>query len=155
MSKKTADHNSRVGESKITRAAIEGVDIPAHLVVEEDMRPYLELILSCREYSSWNGPDLAKAVSLARTQRDIERLYLEVAEEGDVIKNDRGTPIVNPKHNLLETMVRREVALSRALHVHAEATKGRSREGAKKAQSQQGKLVAIKGADKGLIAGLQ
>lgn len=54
-------------------------------------------------------------------QRDID-------VEGDIIKNEPGTPIVNPRHSLLETLSRRSIALSRMLHVHAEATVGNSRD---------------------------
>ncbi|MGC6693181.1 hypothetical protein ACPYIY_32385, partial [Burkholderia pseudomallei] len=61
-----------------------------------------------------------------RTQADISRLILELENEGDILENARGTPVVNPKHNLLETLTRLAVPLSRALHVHADPTVGRS-----------------------------
>jgi hypothetical protein len=75
--------------------------------------------------------DLAKAANLARCQADIERISAELNNEGDTVRNERGTQIVNPKHSLLETLTRREIALSRAIHVHAEATVGKSEDAAK------------------------
>ncbi len=73
--------------------------------------------MQARAATTWNNADLALAANLARTQADISRLSLELENEGDILENARGTPVVNPKHNLLETLTRRAVALSRALHV--------------------------------------
>lgn len=89
-------------------------------------------IVRARDYKSWTAIDLEHAANLASCLCDLERLRHEVRAEGDIIKNDRGTPIVNPKHSLLETLSRRSVALSRMLHVHAEATVGKSEDHAKR-----------------------
>jgi hypothetical protein len=59
-------------------------------------------------------------------------LLNEIAKEGDTLVNAKGTVTLNPKHNLLEVMTRRVIALSKAVHVHAEATQGRSRDAGKK-----------------------
>jgi hypothetical protein len=80
------------------------------------------------------------AGNLARAKADVERIQSEIDAEGDVIENQRGTPVLNPKHALLEVLSRRAVALSRMLHVHAEATNGNSRD-------QKGKLAAQKKAE--------
>lgn len=81
-----------------------------------------------RARDTWTDADLTTAAGLARSQADIERLQTEVDAEGFTIPSGNGTPIVNPKHKLLETLTRRAVSLSRVLHVHAEATVGRSRD---------------------------
>jgi phage terminase small subunit len=65
---------------------------------------------------------------MARAQADIERLQAELDTEGFTITNNKGNVLVNPKHKLLETLTRRVVSMSRVLHVHAEATVGRSRD---------------------------
>lgn len=88
-------------------------------------------IVRARAYDTWTDVDLAKAANLARCQADIERISAELNDEGDTVRNERGTQIVNPKHSLLETLTRREIALSRAIHVHAEATVGKSEDAAK------------------------
>jgi hypothetical protein len=54
------------------------------------------------------------------------RLQQEIDVEGDMLEGE-----VNPKHKLIETLSRRSVALSRMLHVHAQATVGRSEDAAK------------------------
>lgn len=99
---------------------------PAHVYLRDCDKPYWRSIVCARDYSAWIESDLEQAANLARCKADIDRLSREISQEGDVVVNQRGTQIVNPKHQLLETLSRRSVALSRMLHVHAEATEGDS-----------------------------
>ena len=155
--KKSDDHNTATKTAQLTQAAIAGVDVPSWLSVPDEAKPFFSAILKLRDYASWNESDLAKAANLARAQADIERIGAEIREEGDVVVNDRGTQIPNPKHAILETLTRRELALSRAVHVHAEATQGKSRDAGPKSRAQQAKIYAIDNARekaKGLIPGI-
>lgn len=141
----------------MTQTTVTGVQIPDWLHIPEEARSFFDALLTLREFSTWNESDLAKAANLARAQADIERISAEIREEGDVVKNDRGTQIPNPKHAILETLTRRELALSRAIHVHAEATQGKSRESGPKSRAQKAKVYAIDNARSktdGLIPGL-
>ncbi len=117
---------------------------PEWVNVPEPAMKFWRSITRARSADRWNDVDLENAAELARTKASIERLNHELAAEGDIITNDRGTPIVNPKHSLLETLTRRMVALSRMLQVHAEATQGKSRDQVKgnKAQQKAGEVVA-------------
>ena len=156
---KTPKTNTRNGERNAMQNAIAGgVKIPAYLSVDEAIIGYLNGIIRCRAFDTWNDCDLFKAVHMAHAQFDIARLQAEIRTEGDIVKSAYGSPMVNPKHNILETLSRRELALSRALQVHTSATMGRGRDsGAKAAKAQQAKLYAIDAARekaKGLIPGL-
>ena len=102
-----------------------GINPPAHVSLRESDRPFWEAIISARASTSWNDADLVHAARLARCHSDIERLQDEIEDDGEMM--------ANPKHRLLETLMRRSVSLSRMLHVHAEATQGESREQAKRA----------------------
>lgn len=104
------------------------IEPPAHVALRDGDRPFWDSVVCARARDSWNDADLENAANLARCKADIERLQAEITKEGDVIVNERGTQIINPKHTLLETLSRRAVALSRMLHVHAEATVGESRD---------------------------
>lgn len=57
------------------------------------------------------------AAQLARCQHDIERESLNLEGEGSVIENQRGTPVMNPRHAVLEQLARREMALMRTLRI--------------------------------------
>ena len=97
---------------------------PAHVRLREGDRPFWDSIVMARARDRWDTADLEIAGNLARCKADIERLQSEIDKEGDTIENARGTMVMNPKHTLLETLSRRAVALSRMLHVHAEAKQG-------------------------------
>lgn len=114
------------------QAAALGVhEPPAHVKLRKCDRPFWNAIMQARARDTWTEIDLATAATLARTQADIELLQSDVEKEGFTIQSGNGTPIINPKHKLMETMARRVVALSRVLHVHAEATVGKSEDAAK------------------------
>lgn len=104
---------------------------PAHIKLRDGDLPYWESVVRARARDTWNPSDLENAAQLAACKADLERIKHEIGTEGDIVVNDRGTQIINPKHTLLETLARRNMALSRMLHVHAEATVGESRDAGK------------------------
>lgn len=97
---------------------------PDHCRLSPADMPYWKAIVQARAKDSWTTVDLQHAANLARCQADIERVQQELYEEGDVLENARGTQILNPKHQLLETLTRRSVTLSKLVQVHAVATVG-------------------------------
>lgn len=134
------------------RAVAAGViDPPAHVHLRPEDRPYWDAVVRARARDSWTDADLILAGNLARCNADIERLQKEIDTEGDVVTNARGTPVVNPRHTLLETLSRRSVALSRMLQVHAQATQGDSRDQAKRATRQREAEVTLQQHDDDLI----
>lgn len=117
-------------------AAAGPIEPPAHLRLRDADRPFWLAIVGARARDKWDDVDLAHAANLARTQATIEELQQVLEAEGHVITNNKGTPIANPVHSVLETLSRRAVALSRMLHVHPEAKAGESREQGKKLKKQ-------------------
>lgn len=142
MTKRTRS-DTAAGAIEAMRGATTQIDPPEHCRVPKSAMPYWRSITKARASERWNDADLETAAELARTKANIERISEELDDEGDVIRNDRGTPIVNPKHSLLETLTRRMVALSRMLQVHAEATQGKSRDQVKQNKAQQQSAAAI------------
>lgn len=120
--------DSVAGAVSSMAGAMQIIEVPEWVILPKDALPFWRSITSARAADRWNNSDLEAAAELARTKAKIERLNLELEAEGDIITNERGTPIVNPKNSLLETLTRRLVALSRMLQVHAEATQGKSRD---------------------------
>lgn len=139
--------NSMSGASK-------EIAVPDWVNIPDSAMEFWRSITKARAASRWNDSDLENAAELARTKARIEKLNRELEVESDIIKNDRGTLVVNPKHSLLETLTRRMVALSRVLQVHAEATQGKSREQVKSNKAQREASDALeKTSDDDLIAG--
>lgn len=125
---------------------------PAWITLPEEARPVWDSIVCAREYNAWTNIDLEHAANLACCLADLERHRNEVRKEGDIIENAKGTKVVNPRHALMETLSRRSVALSRMLHVHAEATEGESRHQKQRNQKQKQVADAVSGSDDDLIA---
>ena len=115
------------------------------------------MISLLKKLHSGCSDDFFRSGRIFRTFADIERLTEEIQTEGDIVVNDRGTQIINPKHTLLETLTRRVMAASRILHVHAEATVGESRQQPGMLAAQKEAEAASKAAsdDESLIPGLR
>lgn len=137
MTAKRSRSDSATSAVAAMRAAGVGpIKAPKFVNLRPGDKPFWDSIVRARTRDSWTDSDLVLAGNLARCLSDIERLQKEIDIEGDVLKNDRGTQVINPKHSLLETLSRRAVALSRTLQVHAQATQGDSRDQGKKATKQ-------------------
>jgi hypothetical protein len=143
MARKQRTDTVKGALSAMAGATAKPLDPPAHIKLRSQDKPYWNSIVSARARDRWNDADLEIAGNLARCKSDIERLQKEIDKEGDIITNERGTPIVNPRHNLLEVLSRRSVALSRMLQVHAEATQGKSRDQVKTNKAQEKAANAI------------
>ena len=103
---------------------------PEYIDFPDSAMPYWLHIMEARARDRWLPIDLANAAELAMLYDDIARLRAVIRLEGDVLE---GKP--HPAHRLLDTAGRRAIALSRMLHVHPEATEGRSQDAAKSAQN--------------------
>lgn len=134
---KPAKAGSTSNQVQAMAAALEGpLEPPPNVTLRAVDVSFWNAIVCARARDTWTDVDLCKAANLARCQSDIERISKELQAEGDTLANDRGTMVVNPKHSLLETLTRREIAISRAIHVHAEATVGRSADAGKKLEAE-------------------
>lgn len=105
---------------------------PAHVALRKGDRPFWDGIMKSRARDTWTEIDLCTAANLARTQADIERLQKELDAAGYVLGDGKLNPLVN----LVETLSKRVVSLSRALLTHAIATTGRSQDVGKALQNE-------------------
>lgn len=103
-------------------AALGPIDPPAHVVLRAGDRPFWDAIVTSRARDTWTLIDLCTAGNLARTQADIEHLQAVLDDAGYLLSDGK----VNPLAVLVDTLSRRTVTLSRAIHTHTLATLGRS-----------------------------
>ncbi|WP_407460193.1 hypothetical protein ABFU26_11015 [Xanthomonas campestris pv. raphani] len=125
--KKTRNRRSDSVAAAVTaakNAAADSLQPPAHIDFPTEAWPHWLAIIGNRARDRWNDLDLINAAELAMIHADIARLRALVRLEGDMTQG--GKP--HPAHKLLDTAGRRAIALSRMLHVHPEATEGRSRD---------------------------
>jgi hypothetical protein len=127
---------------------------PAHIEMPEYAMPHWWAVVRARDYNAWTATDLEHAANLAVCLADLEQLRRELREEGHTLTNAKGTVVANPKHNIIETLSRRSVALSKLIHVHAEATSGKSRDEVDRNRKQRdvAENGAAKDDDDGLLA---
>ena len=148
MTNKKQRVDSAKGASEAMQDAFAKVEPPAHIKINERVRPFWDSVVSARRASRWNDADLEIAANLAKTKCKIEQINEELELEGDIVTNEKGTPIPNPKHRLLNELSQRCVTLSRLLHVHAEATQGKAGKqvkGNQEVESMKGKTAKVDG----------
>lgn len=129
--KKATPRRSRSDSAKAAvqasqAAALGPLDPPPHVTLRPQDRPFWDAVMMARARDTWTEVDLVTAANLARSQADIEALQAAVDSQGYVVDGK-----INPAAELVEKLTRRCVALKRALHVHAQATVGRSEDASK------------------------
>lgn len=123
--KRRSDSNSVSEQVKQHSTAV--ADPPDHVYLRERDLPFWRSIMQARAAGSWTDSDLELAAVLARAKADVVRLQDCIDAEGNVIDNGSG-PVVHPLHRLVKNLEGRAMSLSRLLHVHATATRGRKRD---------------------------
>jgi hypothetical protein len=98
-------------------AAKDTIQVPAHVKLRDGDMVFWDGVVRARARDEWTETDLVVAGQLARCLHDIEDEQAALDIEGTVIKNDKGTPVVNPRVSVLEQFARREMALMRTLRM--------------------------------------
>lgn len=115
--RKTRSDSAAAAIDAMVSASMPLPDVPAHVRLETAHMPFWEGIIRARARSEWIETDLIVAAQLARCQYDIERESKLLDDEGSVIENAKGTPVMNPRHGVIEQLARREMALMRGLRI--------------------------------------
>lgn len=93
-------------------------------------------ITCARAREDWTQIDLYRAWNLAKLYFYIEQAHKEIEKQGMAFLNEKGTLINNPAFSRLEVLTRLASSEATKLHVHAEATVGKSEDSAKRATKQ-------------------
>lgn len=147
--------DSIAGEGAAFRAAALKIEPPKHCRLKTGAEDFYNAIIDSRDPQAWNTVDLARAVTLANYQLMIRDNSALLEKEGEVIENERGTPVMNPRFNIVNTLTRLEISLSKALQTDAASTQGEGREVRKrneKAKEIKSRLNSI--TDDSLIPGI-
>ena len=80
-----------------------------------------------RAREGWRDFDLLIVAKAVRLEADIRRYQHQLDRSGAVIKNDRGTPIVNPFMTVIDSLQRQQLALIRSLSLNQQAQDPRMR----------------------------
>jgi hypothetical protein len=137
MTRKARSDSAKSAIDAAIAAASPMPDKPKHVKLRDGDQAFWLDIIRARARDEWTEADLIVAAQLARTMADIESESEKLDGEGSVIENARGTPVMNPRHSVLEQLARREMALMRSLQITGTA-KGDKRELANKRELERG-----------------
>ena len=101
----------------MVNASKDAIAVPAHVNLRDGDQVFWQGVVRARARDEWTETDLVVAAQLARCLHDIENEQSALDVEGTVIKNDKGTAVVNPRVSVLEQFARREMALMRTLRM--------------------------------------
>jgi len=132
------------GQIKAVQGACKVIQPPKHITLRPEDKPHWRAIIKARVSDTWNDSDLEVAAELARTRSDIETFRALISIQGHIIDGK-----VNVLHPLLEQLVRRQIALSRVLGVHAGHTVGQARDSARRTAAQRKVIESIESACEG------
>jgi hypothetical protein len=98
-------------------AALGDLMPPAHVQISAEALDDYFAIVRARARDEWSELDLIVAVQLAEVIAKQREQDAHLLVEGDIIRNDKGTPIANPRVTLLERLAGRQMAYMRTLQM--------------------------------------
>jgi hypothetical protein len=150
--KRTRSTSAASAVKAMVDAAKGALQPPAHVKLREGDAVFWDGVVRARARDEWTETDLVVAGQLARCLHDIEKEQALMDAEGTVVKNDKGTAVVNPRVSVLEQFARREMALMRTLRMGGRiAGDARDESGRRKIERQSSKIKAEL-EDDGLLA---
>ncbi len=90
---------------------------PSCVTLTKSAIPFWIGVVRARARDEWSDVDLVVAGQLAQCQADMAEEDELLRVETRVIKNERGTPVMNPRTTVMEQLARREMALMRTLRM--------------------------------------
>ena len=139
--KRTRSDSAESVVKAMADAALGPISPPEHVTLRDGDLPFWHGVVRARARDEWSDADLVVAAQLARTQFDIEIESTKLDAETTVVKNERGTVVMNARVTVLEQLARREMALMRTLRMGGRiAGDARDEAGRRKIQRQSEKL---------------
>jgi len=120
--RKTRSDSATAAINAAKNAASPDLRPPPHVQLSADAEPYFADIVRARAREEWNEHQLTIAAQLAECMVEQEEVRAELALEGRVLTNERGTKVANPLVGINEALARRQMALGRSLQMIGRAT---------------------------------
>ncbi|MCW1431387.1 hypothetical protein [Novosphingobium sp. JCM 18896] len=117
---------------KVMAGATREIAPPSHIRMQDADWPFWHSVIAEFARSEWTDHQLELAGMLARSMADLEREQFDLRSEGSVMSSERGTPVVNPRKQVVQMLAGTILSMRRSLSLHARAQKGEARDVAKR-----------------------
>lgn len=105
---------------------------PSNVPLEDCDLPFFASVVDEFARADWTAHQLELAAMLARMMADLEREQRELREEGSIAYSEKGTPVVNPRKQMVQMLAGSILSARRSLSLHARAQGGEARDVAKR-----------------------
>jgi hypothetical protein len=105
----------------IALAAGDPVQVPKHIDLTEEESKLWPQFASARSSVDWREFDLILLSKIVKLEASIRGYQQMLTGSGPIIRNKRGTPIVNPLISIIDTLTRQQMAIIRSLSMTAGA----------------------------------
>lgn len=125
--KKRSDKNSVTGAVEGFQGSVESVPIPEGVQLRSDEEVVIwEQFTRARAREDWRDMDLILLAKVVKMEADLRRHQTALDEQGSIIENARGTPVMNPLASLIDTIERRQLAVIRSMSLNQQASDPRT-----------------------------
>ena len=117
--KTRSDKNSVTAAIGSFKGAIAAVPMPEGVELRtDDERIIWDQFTRARAREDWRDMDLLLLAKIVRMEADIRRYQHTLDVEGVMLTNQRGTQVVNPIVNVIDTLERRQLAVIRSMSLN-------------------------------------
>lgn len=116
--------DSTTAAVKAMSNAAQPIPIPEFVQLDDNAAAIWPIVVRGRARDEWSDADLTVAGDICRCMADMKEQSDALKLEGYIITNERGTPIQNPRNQVIEVLTRRKVSLMRLLQMQPRAVQG-------------------------------
>ena len=149
--RKRVQKNTVAGQIETVKTILAKI-VPAY-PLDELQSVYFNSVVKSRETSTWDDNHILLATNLAVTYVQLDEANTEIKTKGLMVKNDRGTPVVNPAITAKSSLMSSVLQLNKALGLSASqmGVSGKEQESRNKADKQARELLEKVSQDDDLI----
>ena len=108
-------------EARVEVLQAKDVEVPSHMELHPEVEPFFSNVIAEFARSEWTAHQVELAVMLARLMWRLNAVQMQIAEQGETAKSDRGTPVINPLVTVAKSYAGDINALRRGLALNARA----------------------------------
>lgn len=109
------------------QGAIKDIEPPEYIqITDEEELAVWRQFTRARAREDWRDMDLILLAKVVKTEVKIRRHEELLVSEGEIMENQRGTPIVNPRAQLIDTLTRQQLSVIRSMSLNQTASDART-----------------------------